>query len=147
MPGRCEPGTSVIGIAENGSIICNPAPCPVLPEQPFTAFALLVPTQVPLISIEVWPGGTATYVAPDRKDCSITVSRPTGDITGSEGNGWSVSASGYVVTSTRFTTNCTATPSLSTPTATRPACVFGAIDPNTRSSSTYFVSTVPAPTL
>ena len=97
-------GTFVTGFTSDGSIICS-QPAGQLPEAcPQGALNIgmtsVIGTNVIGTPAEVWPGGSVTVTAPGRPDCSVTVVRPSGDISlvgGLHGvDGWVLtSVSGY----------------------------------------------------
>ena len=97
-------GTFVTGFTSDGSIICS-QPAGQLPDAcPQGALNIgmtsVIGTNVIGTPAEVWPGGSVTVTAPGRPDCSVTVVRPSGDISlvgGLPGvDGWVLtSVSGY----------------------------------------------------
>ena len=77
-------GTSVTGFTSDGSIICSqPAgqPAAACPQGALNVgMTSVIGRNVLGARAEVWPGGRVTVTAPGRPDCSVTVVRPSGDI-------------------------------------------------------------------
>jgi hypothetical protein len=108
--------------------------------------------RVPVTDIEVWPGGQQTLQASaDRPDCTVTVRRPTGDISlvGVLGDGWQiVGVAGYNFASgTTLPATCGSFGAFSTGVANdRPSCSSALardnlLFPGTASSATFVVET------
>jgi hypothetical protein len=117
----------VIGFNPNGTIICNTATPPTCASHTFT-FTMTSSTGT-LFTDAVWPGGTETMNGPEGATCSVTVRRPSGDITlvGTLGDAWTiVSRTGYgTAVGTAFAPSSCPPLGIPNVTAGRPSCSVG----------------------
>jgi hypothetical protein len=117
----------VTGFNPNGTIICNTATPPACASHTFDIS--MTSSTGGLISDAAWPGGTVTVDGPEGASCSVTVRRPSGDITlvGTLGDAWSVvSFTGYgTAVGTAFAPSSCPPLGIGSVTAGRPSCSTG----------------------